>query len=126
PSRLAAVDIQQVEPGVSLANGFNGAKGLTLNGSAWVRAGALRLTGPAANLARSVFTTTPVNVAAFHTAFDFKLTSAQADGFAFVIQGVGPKAKGQAGPGLGYAGVGKSVAVAFDLFDNAGEGGNST
>ena len=59
--------------------------------------GALRLTGAARNLVGSVFTTTPVNVAAFHTAFDFKLTTAQADGFAFVIQGIGPKAKGQAG-----------------------------
>ena len=88
--------------------------------------GALRLTGPARNLARSVFTTTPVSVADFHTAFDFRLTSAHADGFAFVLQGVGPTARGLSGEGLGYAGIAKSVAVTFDLFDNAGEGANST
>jgi fibronectin type 3 domain-containing protein len=125
PNRLAAVEIRQVEPGVDLPGGFAGAKGLSRNGAAVAGTGALRLTGPVRNQARSVFTTTALNVAAFHTTFDFKLTSAQADGFAFVIQGVSPKAKGQAGAGLGYAGIGKSVAVAFDLSDNAGAASDS-
>jgi hypothetical protein len=96
-----------------------------MNGSAVVR-GALRLTGPVRNATRSVFTATPVSVADFHTAFDFRLTNAHADGIAFVLQGAGPRAKGLSGEGLGYAGITKSVAVSFDLFDNAGEGANST
>src|SRR5262245_6459620 len=67
-----------------------------------------------------------VDVSTFTTTFDFRLTSALAEGFAFVIQGAGNSALGSAGGGLGYQGIGNSLAVKFDLFDNAGEGGNST
>jgi hypothetical protein len=65
-------------------------------------------------------------VSAFTTTFDFQLTSAAADGFAFVIQGAGNTALGSGGGGLGYQGIGNSVAIKFDLSDNAGEGSNST
>jgi len=44
----------------------------------------------------------------------------------FTIQGVAPTAVGGTGGGLGFAGTTKSVAIKFDLFDNAGEGPNST
>ena len=67
-----------------------------------------------------------MNVAGFATTFDFQLTSAAADGFAFVIQGAANTALGSSGSGLGYEGIGTSAAVKFDLFDNAGEGNNST
>jgi hypothetical protein len=57
-----------------------------------------------------------------------------ADGMAFVIQGDGPAALGPSGGGLGYGadhvggtgGLAQSVAIKFDLFNNAGEGSNST
>jgi hypothetical protein len=125
-NRLDAIDIQQVPPSVDLANGFAGSRGIQKNGSAAVHGTALRLTGLGQNRAGSAFTTTKLTVVDFHTAFDFRLTSAQADGFAFVIQNGKPTARGQSGAGLGYAGITNSVAVKFDLFDNAGEGTNST
>ena len=76
--------------------------------------------------AGSLFTSNKVSVSGFTITFDFRLTSAAADGFAFVIQGVGSSALGTGGGGLGYQGIGSSVAVKFDLSDNAGEGSNST
>ncbi len=45
---------------------------------------------------------------------------------AFVIQGQGATALGETGGGLGYSGIAPSVAVKFDLYDNAGEGTDST
>jgi hypothetical protein len=61
-------------------------------------------------------------------------TNPMADGMAFVLQGVGPTALGPPGGGLGYGsdtvgaggGLPHSVAIKFDVFDNAGEGFNST
>ncbi len=49
-----------------------------------------------------------------------------ADGFTFCIQGDDPTALGQGAGGLGYQGIPNSVAVKFDLWDNKGEGANST
>src|SRR5262249_11868209 len=57
-----------------------------------------------------------------------------ADGFTFTLQGAGATALGLAGGGLGYGadqagqpgGIAKSVAIKFDLYNNAGEGPSST
>jgi Legume lectin domain/Bacterial lectin/Fibronectin type III domain len=125
-NRLDAIDIEQVQPGVNQASGFAGAKGIQRTGSAVIRNGALQLTGLAHNRVGTAFITAAQIASDFHTTFDFRLTSAAADGFAFVIQGVGPKAHGLAGAGLGYASIDHSVAIKFDLFDNAGEGTSST
>jgi hypothetical protein len=74
-------------------------------------------------------------VARFRTSFSFQLLNPNADGFAFVLQGVGPTALGGTGGGLGYApdpgtgvggAIGSSLAVKFDLFNNSGEGVDST
>ena len=62
------------------------------------------------------------------------MTNPNADGITFTIQGTGPTALGPSGGGLGYGpdtpggapGIGKSVAVKFDLYNNAGEGADST
>ncbi len=43
-----------------------------------------------------------------------------------MIQNSGPTALGPNGGDLGYAGIGNSVAVKFDLYNNAGEGSDST
>ena len=85
----------------------------------------------------------------FITDFDFQLTDATADGFAFVLQDLGPDALGSSGGGVGYgnppAGVGPAIgtpyiilpdnggnashtdstAIVFDLHNNQGEGNNS-
>jgi hypothetical protein len=99
---------------------------LTLNGSAKLNGNRLELTDGNINEAGSAFTTNPVNVDSFITQFRFQLTNPNADGFTFVIQGGGPTALGALGGGLGYAGLGSSVAVKFDLFNNQGEGSDST
>jgi len=80
----------------------------------------------------SAFFTTPVNIHSFITHFLFFLSGAGqydapvADGFTFTIQRDGKTALGRHGEGLGYEGIGKSVAIKFDLYNNAGEGPDST
>jgi hypothetical protein len=110
--------------------GFGGNSGLTLNGACRVDHSHLRLTEvPHKFLASSVFSSDPVQVTAFHTVFRFQLTTAVADGFTFTVQGEGPHALGGPGGGLGYGpdpnnpggpafNITKSIAVAFDLWDN--------
>jgi len=125
-------------PVVNFPNGFAaGTAGvLTFNGGAAVVGGNLQLTDGGATEARSVFTTRPVGVARFTTTFGFRLSAgaSTADGFTFTIQGVGNTALGTGGGGLGYgtdgtnagATIGKSLAVKFDLYNNKGEGADST
>src|SRR5262249_59778547 len=80
-----------------------------------------------------------VGVDNFTSTFTFQMTpgtTPTADGLAFVIQGVGPTAlnSGGGGGGLGYGsdhvggpiGITRSVAIKFDIFNNSGEGINST
>lgn len=82
-----------------------------------------------ANQTSSVYFSTPVELSGFSTRFVFQtqaLTAIPGDGFTFVIQGSGPRAIGTLGDGLGYQGIGKSVAIKFDFFNNGGEGDIST
>jgi hypothetical protein len=120
-------------PAVSYPSGFT-AQGLTLNKGATINGTALEVTDGGANEARSAYYTTPVNIQAFSTAFDFQEVNAVADGFTFTIQNQGVTAVGGAGGGLGYGlepGVvspiiNDSVAVKFDIHSNSGEGNDST
>ncbi|MEX0677393.1 MAG: Calx-beta domain-containing protein, partial [Pirellulales bacterium] len=92
----------------------------------------LQLTDGGTNQTDSVFTRNRVDVTRFTTHFNFQQLPSHgyvdplADGMTFTIQGVGPTATGGPGGGLGYASIDNSVAVKFDLFDNSGEGANST
>ena len=99
---------------------------ITLNGGAAYKGTELVLTDGKPNEATSAFFNKPVNVQRFSTSFDFQLTSPSADGFTFAIQNVGRTALGGIGAGLGYSGIPKSVALKFDLYNNAGEGTDST
>jgi hypothetical protein len=113
--------------GVVFGGGFDGAE-LNQNGSAHVADGRLRLTDSPYQ-AGSAFAPAPVDVRGFNTSFRFQIgdvpRSIYGDGLTFVIQNAGPGAVGVAGGGLGYQGIGQSVAVKFDLVDNAGEGPDS-
>jgi hypothetical protein len=119
--------------GINYGSGFT-SSGVTLNGSSTINGTRLRLTDGGGTEAGSAFFTTPINVTNFTTDFSFQLTNPNADGMTFTLQGTGPTALGPAGGGLGYgpdtpggtAGIAKSVAVKFDLYNNAGEGTNST
>ena len=111
---------------------------MQFNGSAKLNGTALELTDGGQGEAGSAFCTTPVNVQSFTNDFTFQLSNINADGFTFTIQGVGPTALGPGGGGLGYGPdspggvpnygtpITNSVAVKFDLYNNAGEGTNST
>ena len=115
-----------LRPTLDYGPGFAASAGLTFNGSAKQQGGAVRLTENKDFQAGSFFANQRVGVRRFTTTFDFLLTEARADGFTFVIQGNGPKALGERGSSLGYKGIAKSVAVKFDLYNNVGEGNNST
>lgn len=114
-------------PTVNFSKGFAGTMSITHNGSAHTIAatGELRLSDNKGQ-AGSAFYTERVNVSKFTTSFDFRLSQAKADGFTFTIQAVNSSALGGAGAGLGYGGIQRSVCVKFDLWDNQGEGPNST
>jgi hypothetical protein len=117
PTSLGPAESPHTPASLDFTAGFADVTGLQLNGSATSVGGAARLTGPDGFETGSFFSAGEVNVGAFATTFDFRLTSTAADGFAFVIQGVGNTALGTGGNGLGYQGIGSSVAVKFDLFE---------
>lgn len=119
---------------IDYSAGFSGS-GMTLNGSAAYSGSQLQLTSVFRSDAASAFYSTPVNVQAFNTDFTLQLNRALADGMTFVIQNGSPSALGASGAALGYGadssvlgsqGIGNSVALKFDIYDNDGEGINST
>ncbi len=120
----------------SYLRGFANATELALNGTAAIAGGSVRLTAGGSQ-AGSVFSTQRLDVTRFVTQFQLhirELTSPGADGMTFTIQGQAPHALGNGGGGLGYGasatggsgGIPSSAAVKFDLYDNEGEGPNST
>jgi hypothetical protein len=107
--------------------GFPSGISLTTNGSAAISGSSIELTNGGTNEAGSVFYGSPVNVQSFNSDFDFQLTNATADGFTFMIQSEGPTMLGNYGGWLGSTGrFAQSVAVKFDLYNNSGEGSDST
>jgi hypothetical protein len=113
-------------PVVNYPTGFTQSAPLTLTGGVTLAGSALELTTGAGDEATSAWTQTPVNVQKFTTDFNILESAASADGFTFTLQNAGPSAVGLLGGGLGYAGIGTSVAIKFDLYNNAGEGTDST
>ncbi len=105
----------------------NSASALTLNGAA-VNGADLELTNGGGGEASSAFSTSAINITHFTTQFTLLLTGSAntADGFTFCIQGVGASAVGAGGGDLGFGGINNSVALKFDLYDNNGEGTDST
>jgi len=116
-----------------------GATDWTLNGSPQaLAAGAPNITGnqlqittPNNDEATSAFYNTKQTVNNFVANFDYQFTAGSsgggnpADGFAFVLQNAANNALGGGGGGLGYVGIGNSVALAFDVW-NANTAGTVT
>ena len=109
--------------------------GLTLNGSVVHSDDSrLQLTNGGTQQHGSVFYNAPMNIQSFTNDFSFQLSNAQADGFTFTIQASSLTAMGGVGGGLGYAsdtpgtptGILNSVAIKFDLYNNQGEGVDSS
>ena len=121
---------------INFGVGFSTPTGLQFNGSTDLDDSRLQLTSGLANQAGSAFFTTPMDIRSFTTDFSFQLSNAMADGITFTIQNssAGATALGPSGGGLGYGpdtpggtpGIGNSVAVKFDLYNNNGEGDDST
>ncbi|MCE1251817.1 MAG: PEP-CTERM sorting domain-containing protein [Comamonadaceae bacterium] len=111
---------------INYASGFGGAcgSGLTCVGDTVVVGNALRLTPAVDGQAGAGYSTTPVALgsgATFSTSFQFQLTQPggidPADGITFVLA-QGTSGLGGAGGGMGYQGVGNSVAIEFDTYWN--------
>jgi hypothetical protein len=116
-------------PIINDPSGFLNSTGLSLVGGATVTGNMLQLSTAAGGVqSNAVWYATPVNVQKFTADFDFQIVSPAGDGFTFALQNsaAGVNAIGMAGGGLGYQNIGSSVAVKFDLYNNSGEGINST
>ena len=100
--------------------------GLTLNGSSTLTGTGLELTDGGSDQAGSAFFDIPLSVESFTNDFTFQITNPLADGFTLTIQNDRLTALGDNGGGLGYASLPESVAIKFDLYNNAGEGADST
>lgn len=113
---------------------FSDVSELDLNGSAAPAIAArhravLRITPAHANQAGSFFGLQPLTLAAdgsFSTKFCFNLSASAgwgdeegvgADGFVFVVQPIGSNV-GSSGAGTGYTGIGSSLGIEFDTYNN--------
>jgi hypothetical protein len=112
---------------INFASGFGSAQNsMRFNGSAGLSNAVVQLTNGGSNQAGSAWFNTAVNISQFTNDFAFQLVNPNADGITFTIQNAGLTALGGMGGNLGYAGIANSVAVKFDLYNNSGEGSNST
>jgi hypothetical protein len=112
---------------INFGSGFGSAQNsMRFNGSAALSNGLVQLTNGGSTEAGSAWFNTTVNITQFTNDFAFQLVNPNADGITFTIQNAGLSALGNTGGSLGYAGIGNSVAVKFDLYNNSGEGIDST
>ena len=119
---------------VKLGSGFT-VGALVLNGNAQLNGSMLEITDGGLNENSSAWYATRVNVQSFVNDFTFQVTpGTTADGFTFALQANNTAAIGLGGGGLGYGpvlvgdpgGIPNSLAIKFDLYNNLGEGINST
>lgn len=99
---------------------------ISLNGGATLSGTNLVLTNGVDHENRSAFFTAPMNIQEFTSTFNFQLLNPVGDGFTFAIVKANAVSLGGGGEALGYGGIGNSIAVKFDLYNNAGEGPDST
>jgi hypothetical protein len=114
---------------INHGSGFGITADLTANGNAQFVNNVVRLTGADLQTG-SFFANTPLPIARFTTTFVLRASEGTqpnyADGFTFVLQANAPTALGQGLGGLGYQGIGNSVAIKFGTFQYSGDPSNST
>jgi hypothetical protein len=119
-----------VGPTIDHGNGFTNATDLTANGNTFVSATEqlVRLTN-ATSQTGSIFSNTRVQVGNFTTSFAVRLHEGTqpnyADGFTFDLQANSPTALGTGTAGIGYRGIGNSVALVFSTFQHTGDPSSS-
>ena len=91
----------------------------------------LQLTDGNGGEASSAFSNTQIDLTSnFSLSFHYSATDfgglGPADGMALVFQGNGTNSLGTGGDGLGYAGMGNSAAVAFNIWEPVGPAGRGT
>ncbi|CAN5423813.1 hypothetical protein BH11ARM2_BH11ARM2_33600 [soil metagenome] len=126
--------VVSTRPVINLAAGFTKTTNLTFQGTSKLADGHLRLIDYDYSTASSTFWTTKMQVDRFRTKFRFQITDPGADGLMFVIQANATNAVGPSGGGLGFGpdtsgnggGIPKSVGIKWDIYNNSGEGENST
>lgn len=91
---------------------------LTFNGSSNINNGTAQLTPATGNQVGAVWSRNQVDVRKFTTTFTFQFLSSDADGMTFAVQRVSNTVLGGGGGSLGYAGIGQSAAIKFDLYPN--------
>jgi hypothetical protein len=123
---IAAYTINSSGTTLNMSAGFTASSGMTMNGTTRLSGTGLMLTNGGQYQAGSAWYSTPVNVQSFTTNFTFQLTNAVADGFTFAIQNNNSTVVGPTSGNLGYGYIPSSVAIKFDLFNNQGEGSDST
>ncbi len=128
---LSSAQGEWVGATLDYSGGFVNATDLTTNGDTFVSPTEQLIRLTSADTQRgSAFSNTRIAVGQFATSFQVRLHEGTqpnyADGFTFVIQANAPSALGQGGAGLGYQGIGHSVAVKFSTFQHAGDPSDSS
>ena len=106
------------------SDGFNQNSDLTANGTAVFAGPYARLTQGAVDESGTVFSNAELSIANFTTTFTFRVhegSDPRGEGLTFILQANSPTALGQGEGGLGYAGIGNSVAIKFDMFKPSGD-----
>jgi len=112
---------------VNFSAGFaNAGSAIAYNGNAVLSGNNLQLTANSSFQTSSAYYASKLNVASFSTYFTFNQAAGAGDGFTFTIQNSGLTALGGLGGLLGYGGINNSLAIKFDLYNNSGEGSDST
>jgi len=101
---------------------------MMLRGSAKLKDSTLELTDGGNSEIAAAWYAKKVGVVSFTTDFTFEIPKSTADGFTFTLQNAakGDWESGGNGDALGYAGISKSVAIKFDLYDATTKSAKST
>jgi len=120
-SNVAPVTTVTGPQNLDFSAGFAGS-GRVLNcvGSAIITSGDLaQLTNGGSGESGAIWSSQPQSVQRFDTDFTFRITgtgNGLANGFTFCVQSAGPAQLGTGGSGLGYEGIGNSLAVMFNFY----------